>query len=157
MSKYSRKIEKTTPQKLTVSVAPPEVERVWLGLRRTQQGLAVLLLICAAAGALLFRASQTRASGVAVMPAVLASIVLTFAYSARNQFVLPALEELRRNPRDPRRLEIWRKATLRVQGMCAMVGLAGFAAQAMGAATAVSLILYAIAIAYLFLLRPEHP
>ncbi len=68
--------------------------------------------------------------------------------------VLPSLAELRRNPRDPKLLKRWSRNNLIMQSLCAAVGLLGFAMQLLGAATPIALTLYAIAIAYLFLLRP---
>ena len=71
--------------------------------------------------------------------------------------VLPALAELRRNPRDPKLLKRWSRNNLIVQSLCAAVGLMGFAMQLLGAATPIALTLYAIAVGYLFLLRPAQP
>jgi hypothetical protein len=71
--------------------------------------------------------------------------------------VLPSLAELRRNPRDAQALSRWSRNTLIVQSLCAAVGLIGFALQLLGASTVIPFTLYAIAVAYLFLLRPIKP
>jgi len=65
--------------------------------------------------------------------------------------------ELRRNPRDPKILKRWSRNNLIVQVLCAAVGLIGFAMQLLGAAMPVAFTLYAIAVAYLILLRPVKP
>jgi hypothetical protein len=91
------------------------------------------------------------------LPIILSTSLLTFAYTIRNAMVLPSLSELRRNPRDPQLLRRWSRNNLIVQSLCAAVGLTGFAMQLLGAATSLALVLYLIAISYLFLLRPLKP
>ena len=71
--------------------------------------------------------------------------------------VLPALAELRRNPRSAQLLKRWSRNNLIVLSLCGAVGLLGFAMQLLGAATSDFAHLYAIAIGYLFLLRPAKP
>jgi hypothetical protein len=87
----------------------------------------------------------------------MATSALTFAYTTRNSMVLPALAELRRNPTDPKLLKRWSRNNLIVQSLCTLVGLVGFAMQLLGAASAIAFTLYAIAVGYLFLLRPTRP
>ena len=60
-------------------------------------------------------------------------------------------------PARPQLLKRWSRNNLIMQSLCAAVGLLGFAMQLLGAATPIALTLYAIAIAYLFLLRPIRP
>jgi hypothetical protein len=71
--------------------------------------------------------------------------------------VLPALAELRRDPRNAQLLGRWSRNNLIVLALCGAVGLMGFAMQLLGAATSIAFTLYIIAIAYLFLLRPAKP
>ncbi len=56
------------------------------------------------------------------LPVILATSLLTFAYTIRNAMVLPSLAELRRNPRDPKLLKRWSRNNLIVLSLCAAVG-----------------------------------
>ncbi len=133
------------------------VELAYLSLQRTQRALVGMLAVSAVLGMTLFRARQAMLSTRLYLPMILATSLLTFAYTIRNSMVLPSLAELRRNPRDPKLLKRWSRNNLIVLSLCAAVGLTGFALQLLGAATPLALTLYAIAVAYLFLLRPLRP
>jgi hypothetical protein len=153
MSRFSRKSQ-TQPGMATVQVQA--VESAYLALQRTQRALVGMLLVCAILGMKMQAPPGTLGNRI-YLPVILATSLLTFAYTIRNSMVLPALAELRRNPRDPKLLKRWSRNNLIVQAMCAAVGLTGFALQLLGAATPIALTLYAIAVGYLFLLRPVKP
>jgi hypothetical protein len=116
-----------------------------------------MLAVCAVLGMTVFQARPGTLGNRTYLPIIASTTLLTFAYTIRNAMVLPALAELRRNPRDPQALKRWSRNNLIMQSLCAAVGLTGFAMQLLGAATAIALTLYVIAIAYLFLLRPLKP
>jgi hypothetical protein len=116
-----------------------------------------MLIACAVLGMTIFRVPPGTLGSRTYLPIIFSTTLLTFAYTIRNSMVLPSLAELRRNPRDPAILKRWSRNNLIVLCLCAAVGLLGFAMQLLGAATTIALTLYAIAIAYLFLLRPVKP
>jgi hypothetical protein len=133
------------------------VEFAFVSLQRTGRGLAGMLIACAILGMTVFQMPPGTLGRRSYMPVILSTVLLTFAYSTRNAMVLPALAELRRNPRNEQVLRRWHRYSLIVQSLCAGVGLVGFAMQLMGAATPIALTLYAIALGYLWLLRPVRP
>jgi hypothetical protein len=116
-----------------------------------------MLIASAILGMTVFHAPPGTLGNRTFLPIILSTTLLTFAYTIRNAMVLPSLAELRRNPRDFTVLKRWNRNNLIVQALCAAVGLLGFAMQLMGAPTSISLTLFAIAIGYLFLLRPVKP
>jgi disulfide bond formation protein DsbB len=154
MSRYSQKIE-TQPGAATVHVQA--VEAAYLALQRTQRTVVGMLIACAIVGTVAFRGAQSVLGNRIYLPVIFSTSLLAFAYTVRNSMVLPALGELRRNPRDPKLLKRWSRNNLIVQGLCAAVGLTGFALQLLGAAPPIPIALYAISGAYLFLLRPVRP
>jgi hypothetical protein len=154
MSRFTQKA-RSRPATLTVHTQP--VAFAYLALQRTQRALVGMLLLCAVLGMTIFRGRPGTLGNRTYLPIIAATSLLTFAYTIRNSMVLPALAELRRNPRDPKLLQRWSRNNLIVQSLCAAVGLIGFATQLLGAATPIALTLYAIAVAYLFLLRPLKP
>lgn len=133
------------------------VENAYVSLQRTQRALIAMLALCAVLGLTLFRVPSGTLGSRTFLPVILSTTLLTFAYTVRNTMVLPSLAELRRNPRDPHLLKRWSRNNLIVLTLCATVGLAGFAMQLLGAATTISLTLYAISVGYLYLLRPARP
>jgi hypothetical protein len=154
MSRFSQKIE-SQPGAATVHVQA--VEAAYLALQRTQRTVVGMLVACALTGTVVFRGTQNVLGNRIYMPVIFATSLLAFAYTLRNSMVLPSLAELRRNPRDPGLLKRWSRNNLIVQALCAAVGLTGFALQLFGAAPPIPIALYAIAAAYLFLLRPVRP
>jgi hypothetical protein len=154
MSRYA---EKSHSQPAAPPATLQSVQDAYISLQRTQRGLVGMLLACAVLGSTIFRVSAGTLGSRTFLPIILSTTLLTFAYTARNSMVLPSLAELRRNPRDPQLLRRWSRNNLIVQSLCALVGLTGFAMQLLGAATPVALTLYAIAVGYLFLLRPTRP
>jgi disulfide bond formation protein DsbB len=153
----SRFAKRTQPQPGALPIQTQPVEFAYLTLQRTQRGLIGMLLACAVLGMTVFQAPPGTLGSRSFLPIILSTSLLTFAYTIRNAMVLPSLAELRRNPRDPNALKRWSRNNLIVQSLCAAVGLVGFAMQLLGAATPVALTLYAIAVAYLLLLRPVKP
>ncbi len=151
----SRFAKKGRPRALPIHTQA--VESAYLSLQRTQRALVGMLAVCAVLGMTIFRAKRAMLGTHLYLPMILATSLLTFAYTLRNSMVLPSLAELRRNPRDPKLLKRWSRNNLIVLSFCAAVGLTGFALQLLGAATPLALTLYAIAVAYLFLLRPLRP
>jgi hypothetical protein len=154
MSRFTQKA-RSRPATLPSHTQP--VAFAYLALQRTQRALVGMLLLCAVLGMTIFRGRPGTLGNRTYLPIIAATSLLTFAYTIRNSMVLPALAELRRNPRDPKLLQRWSRNNLIVQSLCAAVGLIGFATQLLGAATPIALTLYAIAVAYLFLLRPLKP
>jgi len=154
MSRFTQKA-RSRPATLPSHTQP--VAFAYLALQRTQRGLVAMLALCAVLGFTVFRGRPGTLGNRTYLPIIAATSLLTFAYTIRNSMVLPALAELRRNPRDPKLLQRWSRNNLIVQSLVAAVGLIGFAVQLLGAATPIALTLYAIAIAYLFLLRPLKP
>ena len=155
MSRFAKKRAQSKPGVLTLQL--PSVEVAYLSLQRTQRGLVGMLVACAILGTAVFRVPSGSLGSRSFLPAIIGASLLTFAYTARNMMVLPALAELRRNPRDPKLLKRWSRNNIIVQSLCALVGLIGFAMQLMGAATPIPLTLYVTAVGYLFLLRPARP
>jgi len=154
MSRYSQKLE-TQPGAATVHVQA--VETAYLALQRTQRTVVGMLVACALFGTVALRGTRGAIGNRIYLPVIFATSLLAFAYTLRNSMVLPSLAELRRNPRDPQLLKRWSRNNLIVQGLCAAVGMTGFALQILGAAPPIPIALYAIAAAYLFLLRPTRP
>ena len=154
MSRFS---QKSQSQPGMVAANVQAVESTYLALQRTQRALVGMTIACAILGTAVLRGLHGALGNRIYLPVIVATSLLTFAYTLRNAMVLPALAELRRNPRDPKLLQRWSRNNLIVQALCAAVGLTGFALQLFGAATPIALTLYAIAIGYLFLLRPARP
>ncbi len=154
MSRFAKKA-RSHSRALPIQTQP--VEFAYLSLQRTQRGLVGMLAVCAVLGMTLFQARPGMLGNHLYLPIILSTSLLTFAYTIRNSMVLPSLAELRRNPRDPKLLKRWSRNNLIVQSLCAAVGLTGFAMQLLGAATPLAITLYAIAVGYLFLLRPLRP
>jgi hypothetical protein len=157
MSRFSEKSQKTQSTSRVVSASIQAVEFAYVSLQRTQRGLVGMLIACAILGMTVFRAPNGTLGNRTYLPIIFATTLLTFAYTVRNSMVLPSLAELRRNPRDAAALRRWSRNNLIVLCLCAAVGLLGFAMQLLGAAVPISLTLYSIAVAYLFLLRPTKP
>ncbi len=153
----SRFAERKQSQPAVLPVHTQAIEFAYISLQRTQRGLIGMLIACAIFGMTVFRVPPGTLGNRTFLPIILSTSLLTFAYTVRNSMALPALAELRRNPRDPKPLKQWTRYTLIVQSLCAAVGLTGFAMQLLGAATTIAITLYAIAIAYLILLRPTKP
>jgi hypothetical protein len=154
MSRFSQKAQS---QPITQPVSLQSVEFAYLSLQRTQRGLVGMLIACFILGATVFRVPAGTLGSRTFLPIIFSTTLLTFAYTVRNAMVLPSLAELRRSPRDPALLKRWSRNNLIVQCLCAAVGLLGFAMQLLGAAAPIAFTLYAIAVAYLFLLRPVKP
>jgi hypothetical protein len=154
MSRFANKA-RSRPAALPSHAQP--VAFAYLSLQRTQRGLAGMLALCAVLGMTVFRGRPGTLGNRTYLPIIASTTLLTLAYTIRNAMVLPSLAELRRNPRDPQLLKRWGRNNLIVLSLCAVVGLMGFAMQLLGAATPIALTLYAIAFAYLFLLRPIKP
>jgi disulfide bond formation protein DsbB len=154
MSRFSKKAQ-SQPGALPGQVQ--SIEFAYVSLQRTQRGLVGMLIACAILGMTVFQAPPGTLGNRTYLPIILATSLLTFAYTIRNAMVQPSLAELRRNPRDEKVLRRWHRNNLIVQSLCSAVGLLGFAMQLLGAATAVAITLYAIAVSYLFLLRPVKP
>jgi disulfide bond formation protein DsbB len=154
MSRFAKKIQ-SQPGALPLHIQ--SVEFAYLSLQRTQRGLVGMLIACAILGMTVFQGPPGTLGNRTFLPIILSTSLLAFAYTVRNSFVLPSLAELRRNPRDAMALKRWGRNNLIVQCLCAAVGLLGFAMQLLGAATPIALTLYAIAVAYLLLLRPVQP
>ena len=156
MSKFSQKARSqpgTVPLKITIE----SVEYAYLALRRSQRWLMGMVVACAVLGTAVFHGPLGTLGNRSILPVIFCTAALTFAYTLRTSMVTPALLELRRNPRDPKLLKRWSRNNFIVMALCAAVGLGGFAMQLFGAAMPVSLTLYAIAVAYLILLRPVRP
>jgi hypothetical protein len=157
MSRFAEKSQKSPKQPGALPIQIQAVEFAFLSLQRTQRGLVGMLATCFVLGMTVFHGPPGTLGTRTFLPIIFSTTLLTFAYTVRNAMVLPALSELRRNPRDPKLLQRWSRNNLIMQSLCAAVGLLGFAMQLMGAPTAIALTLYAIAIAYLFLLHPIKP
>lgn len=154
MSRFAKNSQ-SEPRPLAAQIQ--SVEFAYLSLQRTQRGLVGMLIACAVLGMTVFRVPPGALGNRTFLPIILSTTLLTFAYTIRNAMVLPSLTELRRNPLDARLLQRWSRNNLIVQSLCAAVGLMGFAMQLLGTPAPISLTLYAIAIGYLFLLRPAKP
>jgi hypothetical protein len=154
MSRFAKKAQS---QPAVMSVQNQSVDFAYLSLQRTQRGLVGMLLACAILGMTVFKSPVGALSSRIFVPVIFSTSLLVFAYTIRNSMVLPSLEELRRNPRGPKVLSRWSRNNLIVLCLCGAVGLMGFATQLLGATAPISLTLYAIAIAYLFLLQPAKP
>lgn len=154
MSRFS---QKARSEPAAVPVSMQSVQFAFLSLQRTQRSLVGMLLACAVLGTTVFHVSPGALGNRSFMPVILSTALLTFAYTLRTSMVLPSLIELRRNPRDPKILKRWSRNNFIVLTLCAAVGLTGFAMQLFGAATPVAFTMYAVAIAYLILLRPVRP
>ena len=153
MSRFSQK-DRAQPGAAAAQVQA--VEAAYVALMRAQRWLVGMLVACAMIGLKLHGPPGVLGNRI-YLPAILATSLLTLAFTLRGRLVLPSLAELRGNPRDPALLRRWSRNTLIVQLLCTAVGLTGFALQLLGAATSLALTLYAIAFAYLFMLRPVRP
>ncbi len=147
MSRYTQKSQSHTQL----------VEAAYLALQRSQRTAVGMLVACAIVGTVMFRGVRNVLGNRIYVPVIAATTLLGLAYTLRNSMVLPALAELRRNPGNPDLLKRWSRGNLIVQALCAAVGLTGFGLQILGSAPPIPIALYAIAAAYLFLLRPTKP
>lgn len=147
MSRYTQKFQSHTQL----------VEAAYLALQRSLRTAVGMLVACAIVGTVMFRGVRNVLGNRIYVPVIAATTLLGLAYTLRNSMVLPALAELRRNPGNPDLLKRWSRGNLIVQGLCAAVGLTGFGLQILGSAPPIPIALYAIAAAYLFLLRPTKP
>jgi hypothetical protein len=157
MSRFAEKSQKSPAQPGALPIQIQAVEFAFLSLQRTQRGLIGMLVTCFVLGMTVFKVPPGTLGTRTFLPIIFSTTLLTFAYTIRNSMVLPSLADLRRNPSDPKLLKRWSRNNLIMQSLCAGVGLLGFAMQLLGAATPIALTLYAIAVAYLFLLRPLRP
>jgi hypothetical protein len=123
MSRFSQKA-RTQPGMATIHVQA--VEAAYRGLQRSQRALVAMLVVCAVLGMKMQGPPGTLGNRI-FLPVILATSLLTLAYTLRNSLVLVALADLRRNPRDPKLLRRWSRHNLLVQALCAAVGLTGFA------------------------------
>lgn len=154
MSRFS---EKARSEPGSLAAPGQAVEFAYVSLQRTQRGLVGMLIVAAILGTTVFHVPPGTLDNRTFLPIIFATTLLTFAYTLRTSMVLPALAEVRRNPRDEKTVRRWQRNNLIVQSLCAAVGLMGFAMQLLGAAMPIAIALYAIAVAYLFLLRPVKP
>ena len=158
MSRFSQKFRsqhsRSQPGAATAQVQA--VESAYVALMRSQRWLVGMLIACAIVGFKLHGPLGVLGNRI-YLPAILATSLLTLAFTLRNRLVLPSLNGLRASPRDAMLLRRWSRNTLMVQLLCTAVGLTGFALQLLGAPTSLALTLYAIAFAYLFMLRPLRP
>lgn len=152
MSRYSEKIDQSPAARPSAARAL----QAYASLRAQQRTLALIVVCCAAFGFTLSRGPAVLGNR-GYLPVILATSVLTFAYTLRNSVVRPALAELRRDPQNPYALKRWQRNSLIVMILCGAVGIIGFAMQLFGAAVPVVAALYVIALAYLFLLGPIRP
>ena len=157
MSRFAENRQKSPKQPDALPIQVQAVQFTFLSLQRTQRGLVGMLVTCFILGMTVFHGPPGAIGTRIFLPVIFSTTLLTFAYTLRNAMVLPALAELRRNPRDPQILKRWSRNNLIMQSLCAAVGLLGFTMQLMGAPTTIALTLYVIAIAYLFLLHPISP
>ena len=153
----SRFAKRTQPQPVALAFQTQPVAVAYLSLQRTQRALVAMLAVCAVLGMTVFRVPPGTLGNRTFLPIIFSTSLLTLAYVVRNAMVLPALAELRRDPRNAQLLGRWSRNNLIVLALCGAVGLMGFAMQLLGAATSIAFTLYIIAIAYLFLLRPAKP
>ncbi len=154
MSRFAKKAQ-SQPAALAFQNQPIAV--AYLSLQRTQRALVAMLAACAVLGMTVFRVPPGALGNRTLLPIIFSTSLLTLAYVVRTAMVLPALAELRRNPRNAHLLKRWSRNNLIVLSLCGAVGLMGFGMQLLGAATPISLTLYVIAVGYLFLLRPAKP
>jgi hypothetical protein len=154
MSRFAKKMQS---QPTALAFQTQTVADAYLSLQRTQRALVAVLAVCAALGITVFRVQPGTLGNRTFLPIILSTSLLTLSYVVRNAMVLPALAELRRSPYNAQLLKRWSRNNLIVLALCGAVGLMGFAMQLLGAATSIALTLYAIAIGYLFLLRPIRP
>ena len=154
MSRFSQKF-RSEPGAAAAQVQA--VEAAYHALMRTQRSFVAVLLACAILGFKLLHGPPNLLGQRIYFPAIFAASLLTLAFTLRGRLVLPSLQELRANPRDPSLLRRWGRNTLIVQLLCIAVGWTAFALQLLGAPNSLALTLYAIAFAYLFMLRPVRP
>jgi hypothetical protein len=157
MSRFAKQRAESQSQPRTISSHNQSVEYAYISLQRTQRGLMGLLTACAIIGMTTLRVPPAAIGNRTLVPIILSTTLLIFAYSLRTSMVLPSLEALRRNPGDQKILSRWSRANLIVLCLCGAVGVMGFATQLLGAPPSIALSIYGIAIAYLFLLRPVKP
>jgi hypothetical protein len=157
MSRFAKQRAESQSQPRAISSHIQSVEYAFISLQRTQRGLIGMLTACAIIGMTTLKVPPAPISNRTLVPIILSTTLLILAYSLRTSMVLPSLEALRRNPGDPKILSRWSRNSLIVICLCGTVGVMGFATQLMGAPPSISLSIYLIAIAYLFLLRPVKP
>jgi hypothetical protein len=155
MSRFAK--ERTQSKPGATAYQNQSIENVYLSLKRTQYGLIGMLVACSILGMTVLKPPVATLSNRIFLPIIFSTSLLVFAFTIRNSMVVPSLAELRRNPLDPKALKLWGRNNVIVQCLCGAVGLLGFATQLLGAATSISLTLYAIAVVYLFLLQPAKP
>jgi len=91
-----------------------------------------------------------------VIVAIGASL-LAIAYGVRNSMAAPVEEILRKDPEDMFAVIRWRSFTMLSLILCETVGLLGFMLRLLGGPPILAYAMYAISIAYLFMLAPRRP
>jgi hypothetical protein len=133
------------------------LERTLQSLKLIHLGMISAVVVYAIVGEFVLR-PQTRGLGsIPLILVVVASSMLTFAYTARNSTVLPAEEQLRRNPDDSTAVMRWRTGVLITIMLCEGVGLLGFVLRILGGPPIVAIVMYAISLGYLLMLAPKKP
>jgi uncharacterized membrane protein YfcA len=132
------------------------LERTLQSLKLIHMGMLASIVIYGILGEFVLR-PQPRGLGSALILVVIASSMLTFAYTARNSMVLPAAEQLRRDPDNPMLVMRWRTGVVIVMTLCEGVGLIGFVLRILGGPPIVAIVMYAISLGYLIMLAPKRP
>ncbi|HVP63458.1 MAG TPA: hypothetical protein VMT82_01105 [candidate division Zixibacteria bacterium] len=133
------------------------LERTLQSLKLIHMGMLASVVIYGILGEFVLHPQPRALGSTALILVVIASSMLTFGYTARNSMVLPAEEQLRRNPNDPTLVMRWRSGVVIVMTLFEAVGLIGFVLRVLGGSPIVSILMYAISLGYLIMLGPRRP
>ncbi len=133
------------------------LERTLQSLKLIHTGMISAIVIYGIVGEFVLHPQPRGLGSIALILVVIASSMLTFAYTARNSMVLPAEEQLRRNPNDPGAIMRWRSGVLITIMLSEGVGLLGFVLRILGGPPIVAIVMYAISLGYLIMLAPKRP
>ena len=133
------------------------LERTLQSLKLIHMGMISAVIIYGIFGEFVLHPQPRGLGSIPLILVVIASSMLTFAYTARSSMVLPAEEQVRRAPDDSTSVMRWRSGVLITIMLCEGVGLLGFVLRILGGPPIVAIVMYAISLGYLIMLAPKKP
>lgn len=133
------------------------LDRQVQSLRITQSAMVVTVFILALLGEFVLHPSSHPLGTAAYVIVAISAPLLALAYGIRNSMVPPIEETLRRTPADMVALMRWRSYLTLSLMLCEGVGLLGFVLRLLGGPPILAFAMYAISVAYLFILAPKKP
>ena len=133
------------------------LERTVQSLKLIHMGMISAVVVYGIVGEFVLHPQPRGLGSVPLILVVIASSMLTFGYTIRTSMVLPAEEQVRRDPDNPAVVMRWRSGVLISIMLCEGVGLLGFVLRILGGPPIVAIVMYAISLGYLIMLAPKQP